>query len=294
MRIVTVFLGFLLLTACTRQTMSPLVESFTGEELFSAIFFLEGSPVSKISQLKSLKDEINSSPLAAELKSNIDSVRVAIIKTISQNNPGFFYDFRSDIQSGNHLKIQHAVKSGAVLLKETSELMYKAYIDEFMMKIQGLTDKELQHYFRQDYVSEIVSLKEKPKLLREFLFNDFLSKVKFDSSSDQACLAVGPAIAVGVVLYVAVAGAIDIVLSMNVVMALNHAIASYTYFAVTGESGQVYMFLNIGFIRGGNSGGEKLDPERREPGENRRVSVIAPNLFFEMFINEVAEELCDI
>lgn len=275
--VLSLLLGLLLTASCTQQLEEPTIQTFTGEELFGSIFFLQGNAVNKISHLKSMKDEIDLST-AGDLKEALSTVKNDIIDIISKSDASFFSRFQSDVQSGNHLKIENAIKYGLAELQEASKLLYEIQIDELVEEIQTLNEEELKAYFSEENLEEVNNLKTTPDLLKKYLLNDFLTQANFDhSGARQACLVLGPFIAVGAVLYVAAAGAFDIALSMNVVMAMNFAIASYTYVVSTGDTGETWMFFNAGVI----SGEEEIQNER----------VGKSSLSLEVFINEIAEKL---
>lgn len=91
----TVFFSVLLLTSCyTELDFSNIEEGqFTGEELFSGIYFLSGNVVNEVPQLTELQDEVLSFQEASTYFGMIDSLRETAISSIDSLSPNFFPEF---------------------------------------------------------------------------------------------------------------------------------------------------------------------------------------------------------
>ncbi len=298
--LILAFILISLISNCSQENDEPLSEQFTGEELFSSLFFLQGNAVPEISQLSSLRQEIEQA-IEGEFDESITTIKDEVIKTISENNLDFFDQFQSDIQSGDHLRIENAIEYGTMELRRASRFILDNQIDKLAEEIRTLDEIELKEYLGEDQILKINDLKSgDPELLKEFLFNEFISQIRFDPAGRQTCLAVvlPTAVAVGVVVVVAAGGVFDVGISMNVVIGYNYALASYTYVVSTGETGQTWMFFNAGVINYLASWGSGDDcetygdcnPDEHDDTDSQSSRVVK-SLSFELFVNEIAENL---
>lgn len=283
-----------LLSHCSDHEES-FPKQFTGRELFSSIFFLQGNAVNEISQLNLLREEIMEAT-EGEFDESISMAKDEIIKTISEDDLHFFNHFQFDIQSGDHLRIQKAIEYGTLELKKASKLIYENQIEQLVEEIYSYDESALKEYFGEDQILKINALKAEPKLLKEFLFNDFITKIRNDPTGRQTCIAVFAAVVV------VAGGVFDVGISMNVVIGFNYALASYTYVVSSGNTGQTWMFFNAGVINylaswgGGEEDCEEsafqdCPDEEEEDDEESRSYGTSSNLEFEVFINDIAVNL---
>lgn len=292
--LILAFILICLLSNCSQESDESLPQRFSGEELFGSIFFLRGNAVNKISHLSELREEIEDA-IEGEFDESITTIKDDIIKVISENKPSFFENFQTDIQSGNHLRIEKAIKYATKELAISSRFIFDNQIEELVSEIQISGEADLKELFEEDHILKINDLKDDPQLLREFLFNEFIIQTRFNPSGRETCLAVAAALAV------VAGGVFDVGISMNVVIGFNYALASYTYVVSSGNTGQTWMFFNAGVINylanweGGYTGDKPCGDHPSNPcpiddDSSNRVSS-ERSLSFELFVNEIAENL---
>lgn len=268
----------------------------------------------------------------------IDSLRETAISSIDSLSPNFFPEFQNAIQSGDHIRIRDAITSGNYIMLLTSQVLFQEVLNSIMDDIRTYGDEELVEIFGDD-VDKVRGIRTDDELLKNYLFSEFLGTGENTDNGRQTCIAKA-VIAVAWAGGVVAAGAFDFAISMNVLIGLNYAIHAYTYINSTGNTGQTWMFFNLGVVNwlssftgtssgtattssgtisaSSSSGGgtssyvaiysfsgydisldrdyfeectvRNWDPEKCDDNIIRGGRVAA-NLEFEMFVNEVAEEL---
>lgn len=126
---------------------------YSGEELFSAIFFLQGEAADNIESLQSnieyFEKAIKSVPV--ERRENVTeflaSFQQDITKNISELNPDFFDNFKNDIESNDFYRIEATLNNGSKVLKEAG-LSSKKFgrlfqLSELLNEKQGLSSMNL-------------------------------------------------------------------------------------------------------------------------------------------------------
>ncbi|WP_258101253.1 hypothetical protein [Marinoscillum pacificum] len=107
---VATVLSVLVLTiqSCNTQTKDTVVSNVSGEELFTAIYFLQGPIANQIEFFQGMiefrEEYFNSDQLAA-----LDETRENIISKMKENDPAFFDAFKEMIVSGDHYRINEAI-----------------------------------------------------------------------------------------------------------------------------------------------------------------------------------------
>lgn len=99
---------------------SRTAKAYTGEEIFSGIFFGQG-------EVDKLFPEIWEQQQAA-LKANdreYEKIRNEVISEIKTNKPGFFKEFGVEMRSGDHLRVQAALETGEKELGEIKNSEFK-------------------------------------------------------------------------------------------------------------------------------------------------------------------------
>lgn len=87
-------------------------QEFTGEELFSAIFFAYGDFARKISLYDEVIANYDSGKMIDE---NLFISRYAqFVSDVKASNPNYFNDFKRDINTKDHFVIQNAIKNGSI------------------------------------------------------------------------------------------------------------------------------------------------------------------------------------
>ncbi|HYG00897.1 MAG TPA: hypothetical protein VD927_00570 [Chryseosolibacter sp.] len=168
---------------------------FTGEELFNGIFFGDGEVSARIPEIASQLDvrEI----LTADETAALNSIRASLTADLKNADPNFFVNFKSAIQSGDHLIIEKA-------LTNASQSLYDAVLSGSLNKT-GLTHQELSS--KVDELINVEDLKDASGKVDEKAFKDQIGKIRMfggaEETQKEACLAV----AVAAVLVLAVAAA---------------------------------------------------------------------------------------
>jgi hypothetical protein len=106
--LVTVFL----VTSCTPDTISNN-SGFSGEDYVRGIFLGSG-PVAK--RIPEISSKFNHEDF---LKTDEERMQLEVVhnQILSALDPAFIESFKRDMESGNHLRIQAALKNGAVTIK---------------------------------------------------------------------------------------------------------------------------------------------------------------------------------
>ena len=258
---------------------------YSGEEIFKSIYFLNGKVVNEISHLQEMKNIIEDQDLTETMLA-IEDFQIEIIDKIKAEDTSFFINFHNNMQSGDHLKISQALTQSLDQLIEKSKDILKDQIDDIMYDLNHQNTNEIKELLGQDNIKELELFKNDPKKLKDFLFNEFLSGSYVGSSSRKTCLV----LAFG--LYVVAGGAFDVGISTNVVVGMNYALYAYTYINTTGDTGQTWMFFNLGVISGGGDDCTIHDCDRMNYSNfNSQSRKRTENLSTELFINEIAENL---
>ncbi|WP_266364734.1 hypothetical protein [Tellurirhabdus rosea] len=116
----------LLLTTWSAQAR-PLTTKhrYSGEEMFRGLFFLEGRYAQALPELQSLSLSYSNKMAKAADKATVDRQRHQILAAIRAERPAFFDEFRRALESGNHLKIQAALRDGRQQMTGAVERLYK-------------------------------------------------------------------------------------------------------------------------------------------------------------------------
>ncbi|RAJ19874.1 hypothetical protein [Pedobacter cryoconitis] len=152
----------LMLESCSKDAINS--KSYSGEELFSGIFFGTGEVAGKISEFSS---NINSYVTTSEEKQALKNVKEEIISYISLKHPEFFGAFKNNIQSGNVGLVRTSMISAVKLVCEAVKIDYskvrtsftKDKIDEIrsdMNKTKSMSSNEKKMEFKTDKYRSIL------------------------------------------------------------------------------------------------------------------------------------------
>lgn len=110
------------------------IELYSGEDIFRAIFFLEGELVNKIASLehaKTKRDAIMDSPTMISMKNTMQSakgvnleseisvLRNDIVQSVTSINPSVFENLKNSLISGDVYKFNESVKKSTGILNTT-------------------------------------------------------------------------------------------------------------------------------------------------------------------------------
>jgi SdpC family antimicrobial peptide len=108
----------------------------SGLDIYKAVFFSYGEFASKIESYKKYVDVINKLP-ADQKTSALNDIN-KLVENIGKQNPNFFAEFKTQMLSKDHNKIEEAIATGSELLYEN---MFKVYPN--LDKIVSVVGKDI-------------------------------------------------------------------------------------------------------------------------------------------------------
>lgn len=117
----------ILLTSCTDEnTFDDRTETvnFNGKELFKGIFFATGTVAETVPSISNSFSYFELNKISDEQKSDYNSKMNKILVEIEKENPNYFKDFKSIIQTKNQLEIENALREGSRVLFESAINLY--------------------------------------------------------------------------------------------------------------------------------------------------------------------------
>ena len=123
------FITVLLLIACNESFSSNISEKteskYTSKEYFKGVILGYGAVAEEIPEINDymkMSIYITDEKEYKELKDYND----AVVELIAKDNPSFFNQFKDDIESGNHIIVQRAIKNaGKLFIKGQSSIVSK-------------------------------------------------------------------------------------------------------------------------------------------------------------------------
>lgn len=106
---------------------------FSGKELYKSIFFASGEFAKNINSYKSNVTAFNN--MAVEQKDEFNNNLNILIDKIEENYPNFFENFKSNLLSKDHQKVQNAIIEGGEKMYESLEIIYPN-IDNLYQKVE--------------------------------------------------------------------------------------------------------------------------------------------------------------
>lgn len=113
MPLVLVILIFSIMS-CQQHAESPKI-SYTGEQLFKGIFFMQGELANRITLFNKIKGayDFESDP---EVMVQYNNILEEVIIVMKKQSPNFFKQFKSSIESGDHFQVKDILSKGTDLL----------------------------------------------------------------------------------------------------------------------------------------------------------------------------------
>ncbi len=138
-----VMASLILLTSCTDEnTFDNRNETvnFNGKELFKGIFFATGTLAEKVPSISNSYSYFELNKISDEQKNDYHLKMNEILVEIEKENPNYFKNFKSIIQTKNQLKIKNALREGSRVLFESAINLYltkeqKHKIDDIIANI---------------------------------------------------------------------------------------------------------------------------------------------------------------
>ncbi|MEF9479284.1 hypothetical protein ACR1PO_03875 [Chryseobacterium sp. RRHN12] len=126
-------------------TMSKTIQDYTGEELYASIFFAYGDFAKNLSIYN---DDVQKYENGGMVKEELFKERFSkFVSVVKSENPNYFENFKTEIESKDHLRIQNALKDGFPLIYDNLGIMYPELADA----VSGVeNDPELQDIINKD------------------------------------------------------------------------------------------------------------------------------------------------
>lgn len=84
----------------------------SGEAMFRGLFFLEGAYTDLIPELHALRTKPNHKPGKPADQIKTQTIQNQIVTKIQAQDPHFFTQFQTALESGNYISVQNALKTG--------------------------------------------------------------------------------------------------------------------------------------------------------------------------------------
>lgn len=187
----------MLFYSCHSVESEP-THSFSGEELFTGIFFGQGEVLDYIPQLKE-RQELNKFLKTDEEMVYYKEMQMNIISMLKAKDPQFFKEFKINIESGNHVKITAAIRNATEGVINAVNHQYGLKAEQLASISKELDDKtDIKRIILQE---GSVDEKSYEPELNSILVGYLDTNVSDTPSGDRGTCVVGPiAIAIAAVL----------------------------------------------------------------------------------------------
>ncbi|MGJ1439528.1 MULTISPECIES: hypothetical protein [Sphingobacterium] len=116
----SVIVGSIIIYSCTKDANEDAKSQYSGEEMFRAIYFLEGNAVNELSSLKPALSQMQKSKSANPDRKRDEFVKEmnnVLISTIKELDKDFFENFKRQVEADDYYAIQLAIGNGARMLR---------------------------------------------------------------------------------------------------------------------------------------------------------------------------------
>lgn len=212
----------LLVSSCYSDNESVSPKEYSGEELFRGIFFLQGDVADHLETLK-----LNTNSIRKTLKQNPNAEKEhmafvdEIVNQVKNIDPGYFDQFKSQMQSQNFYGIELALTNGMKMIKVAGHRSSYASIFQLADKIN---EKKVD--FSSKEFKELDLSKDEDKAKFKSILKDTYAIDMDDEDYKVACV---PAFAfcVGLAVFVTVAVAIHNTVALYVFYAGGFAVTEF-------------------------------------------------------------------
>jgi len=101
------------------NTDSNLTTDYSGEEIFSGLFFFQNDIAENISGLKDVKKNLSNHPNSEDVANTLGELSSISIHYIDTNYPNFFTDFEDVMKSGDLYKIEKKMNFAITLIEQS-------------------------------------------------------------------------------------------------------------------------------------------------------------------------------
>lgn len=229
-RLFSLLVGCCLTVSCSQEEVVNQSEaslSRSGEELFQALFLLNGPAASEIETYAKIQDKYEFSD-KPEVLDELNRMGVSFIAAIKQKDPTFFDYFQRAIQSGDHFQVSKALDKGGEMLMyaiQQDELL-KPYYDQ---GVELASTVDLEEVMDKQGGFDDVKL--------QALAEEYLGKAngrEAEAFRMQACSIVGVC-----VVWVIVAAAQTVAAAVNYAAAVNVYAAAFVWTKAYGPSKEI-------------------------------------------------------
>ena len=99
-----------------------VTDQFSGEEIFTGIFFMDNQISDEVSQLKSVKEDMMQQPNAKEIMAMSDKLKDASIAYINEKYPQFFNELKEAAYSKNMYALESKIQESAMIIEQAGRL----------------------------------------------------------------------------------------------------------------------------------------------------------------------------
>lgn len=171
---ITLLVFSFLFTSCNYSDDSLFTSNdynkFSGKELYKSIFFANGEFAKKIDSYKSNVTAFNN--MTVEQKNEFNKNFSLLVDKIEENNPSFFENFKSNLLSKDHQKVQNAIIEGGKKMYESLEIIYPN-IDNLYQKFE--TDYLSGDILNEEGEIDIEKIEDKKDEYAEILNHNMIS-----------------------------------------------------------------------------------------------------------------------
>lgn len=105
------------------NTFAKRIKDYSGEDIFKGIFFAKGEVADLLTNINNSHSYYLINSLSQNESTLYDLEINSVIKEIKTKHSSYFYDFKSQIESGSHISITEIIDDGA-------KKIFEAYIDK--------------------------------------------------------------------------------------------------------------------------------------------------------------------
>ncbi|WP_123867191.1 hypothetical protein [Flavobacterium oreochromis] len=165
-------------TTTNELSSSTLMKNYSGEELFSSIFFAYGGFANNLSLYKDNSGKLDQSSYDFKNVKLFKERFNSFVTEVKKSDPSYFNKFKQQILSHDFVTVQNAIKYGSIKLYENITIIMpeaKSLISSIEKDLEG---------------SDILNEKGEidPKKIEQKK-NNFIETAKIESVNSEACLA---------------------------------------------------------------------------------------------------------
>jgi SdpC family antimicrobial peptide len=115
--ILLAMLSFGVFQSCSDTEDTKPLAQYSGEELFRAVFFLQGEATNHLQSLKPNVDQMSPAPADEKIKKSNEAFANEIIAKINELDPKYFDNFKQQLESDNYYSIELALTNGTKMVR---------------------------------------------------------------------------------------------------------------------------------------------------------------------------------